>query len=121
MILLLPLPLIQVCLLSLGIGLWMSASTAKFRDLVHLNQYLVQIWMFATPVLYPLSLIPVRWRWLDWANPVSAPVEAFRICVLGRGTLAPHEIVLSSIITVFLLLSGIAIFQRIERTVIDTV
>jgi lipopolysaccharide transport system permease protein len=121
LILLLPLPLIQTGLLSLGVGLWMSASTAKFRDLVHLNQYIVQIWMFATPVLYPLSLVPVHWRWMNWVNPVSVPVEAFRICLFGRGSLQLHEIVLSNVITLFLLFSGIAIFQRIERTVIDTV
>ena len=120
-ILLLPLPVIQTCLVSLGISLWMSASTAKFRDLVHLNQYIVQIWMFATPVLYPISIVPSHWRWVNWANPASVPVEAFRLCLFGRGVLEPHEIALSILITLFLLLSGIAIFQRVERTVIDTV
>jgi lipopolysaccharide transport system permease protein len=121
LILLFPLPLIQTCLLSLGIGLWMSAGTAKFRDLVHLNQYIVQIWMFATPVLYPLSIVPAHWRWVNWVNPVSVPVEAFRLCLFGQGSLEPHEIVLSILMTLFLLLSGIAIFQRVERTVIDIV
>jgi lipopolysaccharide transport system permease protein len=119
--LLLPLPLIQTCLLSLGISLWMSAATAKFRDLVHLNQYIVQIWMFATPVIYPISRVPIQWRWINWANPVSVPVEAFRLCLLGHGTLELHEIVISSLITLALLLSGIGIFQRVERTVIDIV
>ena len=63
-------------LLSLGVSLWISASTAKYRDLVHLNQFLVQLWMFATPVIYPLSKVPAKLGWLVWANPMSAPIEA---------------------------------------------
>ena len=119
-VLLLPLPLLQIAALSLGVSLWMAASTAKYRDLVHLTAYLTQIWMFATPIIYPLSKVSAAWRWVVWANPMSVPVEAFRLCLLGRGTLAPPEVALSLGLTAALLISGIAVFQRVERTVVDS-
>ncbi len=119
--LLLPLPLLHVALLSLGVGLWMSAATAKYRDLIHLTQYLVQIWMFATPIIYPISKVPDRWQWLVWANPMSAPTEAFRICLLGRGTLGAMELGISVAVTLLLLWTGIMAFGKVERTVVDSV
>ncbi|HEV7869452.1 MAG TPA: ABC transporter permease [Chthoniobacteraceae bacterium] len=120
-ILLTPLPLLHVAVLSLGVSLLMSAATAKFRDLIHLNQFLVQIWMFATPIFYPLSKVPQEWHWIIWVNPMSVPVEAFRICLLGRGTLGTAEVVMSVAFAVLLLGLGIAAFQKVERTVIDSV
>jgi len=121
LLLLAPLPLIQTALFSLGVSLLMSASTAKYRDLVHLNQYLIQIWMFATPVVWPLSTIPAHWKWIALANPMAVPVEALRICLLGRGTLGPAEIVASLVLTFLVLAAGIAAFRKVERTVIDSV
>jgi lipopolysaccharide transport system permease protein len=118
--LLLPLPLLQIAALSLGVSLWMAASTAKYRDLVHLTAYLTQIWMFATPVIYPLSKVSANWQWLVWANPMSAPVEAFRLCLLGRGTLGATEIGISLAISAALLVTGVTVFQRVERTVVDS-
>jgi lipopolysaccharide transport system permease protein len=120
-LLLVPLPLFQIAMLSLGVSLWMSASTAKYRDLVHLNQYIIQIWMFATPVFYPLSKVSHHWAWLIWANPMSVPTEAFRICFLGRGTLHPPEIIISVAITILVTATGLFAFQKIERTVVDSV
>ena len=121
LLLLAPLPLLQTALLSLGVSLWMSASTAKFRDLVHVNQLIIQLWMFATPIIYPLSKVPDRWKWVIWANPMSVPVEAFRICLLGRGTLGPTEIVISVASTLLILATGLAVFQKVEKTVVDSV
>ncbi len=116
-----PLPLLQTALFSLGVSLWMSASTAKYRDLVHLNTYLIQIWMFATPVVWPLSQIPPHWKWIALANPMSVPVEALRICLLGHGTLGAAEIIVSVVLTLVVLATGVAVFQKVERTVIDSV
>lgn len=120
-ILLVPLPLVQLALLSLGVSLWISASTAKYRDLVHLTQYLVQLWMFATPIIYPLSQARAKWAWLIYLNPVAAPTEAFRICLLGHGSLYQNEMLLSVAITLVILVTGIAAFQKVERTVVDCV
>jgi lipopolysaccharide transport system permease protein len=119
-VLLFPLPLLQVAILSLGVSLVMAASTAKYRDLVHLNQFIIQIWMFVTPIIYPLSKIPQQWHWLVWANPMSVPVEAFRIILLGHGTLRLTEVIISLAITILVLFAGIAVFQRVERTVVDS-
>lgn len=121
LLLLAPLPLLHTALLSLGVSLWMSASTAKFRDLVHVNQLIIQLWMFATPIIYPLSKVPDRWKWVIWANPMSVPVEAFRLCFLGRGTLGPTEIVISVASTLLILATGLAVFQKVEKTVVDSV
>ncbi len=119
--LLIPLPLLQVALVSLGVSLWMAAATAKYRDLIHFNQYLIQIWMFATPIIYPLSDVPAALRWIVWLNPMAVPTEAFRWCLLSRGTLLPVDVFISITFTVFLVISGVIVYQRVERTVVDAV
>jgi lipopolysaccharide transport system permease protein len=117
----LPLLFIHTALLSLGVCLWLSAVTAKYRDLNQVVQLFVQLWMFASPVIYPLSKFPIKWRWLAELNPMTAILEAFRLCLLGTGTLTVESLVMSICGTLFLLLTGILIFQRTERTFIDTV
>ncbi len=120
-LLLLPAVVIFIALLSFGVALCLSAATAKYRDLIHLHQYLVQVWMFATPIVYPLSAVPAKWKWIIWINPMSVPIEAFRICLLGRGTLGAKEIVIACGEMLALLFAGVALFQRVERTVVDSV
>ncbi len=119
--LLAPFVLLQIALLSLGVSLWMSAATAKYRDLTHLTQYIIQLWMFATPVFYPLSQFSEKWKWVAWINPMSVPIEALRLTLLGRGSLGVSEVWISLASTMLILVSGIAIFQRVERTVVDSV
>jgi lipopolysaccharide transport system permease protein len=99
----------------------MAAFTARYRDLLHLNQFLIQLWMFATPVIYPLSRIPAKWSWLAWCNPVAAPVESFRWCLLGGGTLNPALIAASAAITAVLLFTGLIAFQNASRSAVDLV
>src|SRR5207249_2159881 len=120
-VLLLPLLIIQTFLLSLGVILWMSASTAKYRDLLQVNQFIVQLWMFASPIVYPLSKVPHQFVWLAWLNPMSAVVEGFRLCLLGTGTLRVPHLCISIVITFAILLTGIMIFQKVERTVVDSI
>lgn len=119
--LLTPLVFLHLAVLSLGLTLWISASTARYRDMIHLTQYVVQLWMFATPIIYPLSQVPERWAWLIRANPVSAPVEALRWCLLGRGSFDPIAITVSLAVTLVLLLTGIIAFQQAARSAVDTV
>lgn len=114
-------PLLQMALLSLGVGLWMSAATAKYRDLVHLTQYIVQIWMFATPVFWPLSSVSTKWEWVIYANPMAIPVETLRVCLVGQGTLHTPHVLASVLWTLVILSTGIALFQKVERTVVDSV
>jgi len=77
--------------------------------------------MFATPVFYPLSQVPRHLDWIIWANPMSVPTEAFRICFFGRGNLNTTEILISVITTVLLTVTGVIAFQKVERTVVDSV
>ena len=114
-------PLFQLVLLSAGVSLCMASATAKYRDLMHLNQYIVQLWMFASPTVLSLSLIRERSPWLVWLNPVSVPVESFRLYLLRRGSVLPIEACVSWLWTFVILMAGIALFQRVERTVVDSV
>lgn len=116
-----PLIVLQIALLSLGAGLWLSALTAKYRDFVLLSGFLIQLWMYATPVIYPLSQIPERWRWLVIANPITMPVEALKYIFLGQGVVDPVYVAASAVVTLAMFLSGVAVFNRIEKTFIDTV
>lgn len=115
---LLPLLLLQTAALSLGVSLWLSAATAKYRDLIHLTPVLLQVWMFGT-VIIPASRIPQNWQWLVLANPAYAITEGFRCSLLGRGTLGHAELSVSVAATLLILLSGILVFQQTARTVVD--
>lgn len=119
--LLLPLPIAHLAALSLGASLCMAATTAKFRDLIHLNSYLVQLWMFATPVIYPISQIPSRYAWLAWANPAAVPIEMVRWCLLGTGTVDPVALAISLAVTVVLLAVGAIAFNHAARSAVDTI
>ena len=120
-ILVLPLLLLQTAAISLGVGLWLSALTAKYRDLQFLMGFLTQLWMYATPIIYPMSMIPEKWRVFAALNPMAPIVEMFKYAFLGAGTIKPSYLLISAAITIFVLFSGILIFNRTERTFIDTV
>ena len=118
---LLPLLLIQTAALGLGVGLILSSITAKYRDLQQLTGYLLQIWMYATPVIYPLSRIPAHWRWVVTLNPMASIVELTRVILLGVGSVTPAGQILSLLITAGTLTGGIVLYQRMARTFVDTV
>lgn len=115
----LPLILVQIGALSLGVTLWMSAATAKYRDLMHLNQFLMQLWMYATPIIYPLSQMPPKLMPFAWLNPMCAVEESIRLCLLGRGTVNSTQLTISVSITFLIFISGIMVYQRMERTLAD--
>lgn len=117
----LPLLVVQIAALSLGVSLWLSSLTARYRDLTHLLQFLIQVWMFGSFVIVPLSSVPAKWQWLVQLNPMAAMVEAFRFALLGRGTLSAGSLAVSAALTIVIFLSGLLVFQRTERTFIDTV
>ncbi len=117
----LPLLVLHIGILSFGVSLWMSALTSKYRDLWHLLQFITQLWMFASGVFIPLSSVPARWQWVANFNPMVAIVEAYRYCLLGKGTVTVASISISAGLSVLALLTGALIFQRTERTFIDTV
>ena len=91
------------------------------RDLVHLSPLLIQIWMYATPVIIPLSKFPEQWRWVVAINPMTSIVESFRLMLLGTGTVEPLYVVCSVIFTVVILVVGLLLFGKVEKTFVDTV
>ena len=116
-----PLLIVQISALSLGVGLWLSALTAKYRDFVFLSTFIIQIWMYATPVIYPLSQIPEKWQWVAVLNPMSMPVEAMKYMFLGQGVVVPAYFAVSVGMTIFLLFTGVLLFNKVEKTFVDTV
>jgi len=117
----LPFVVLQTAILSLGIGLLCSAVTAKYRDLIHLMNVLIQVWMFATPVILPLSKFPAKWQWVVALNPMTAIVESFRLMLLGTGTVLPQHVLCSLSFTFLTLVGGLVLFGRVEKTFVDTI
>jgi lipopolysaccharide transport system permease protein len=120
-VLLLPFFLLLAVATALGAGLWLSALNAIYRDVRYAVPFLVQFWMFASPVAYPSSLIPERWRWLYGLNPMAGVIEGFRWALTGQGS-PPNVLLLVSVAAVLLvLLGGIVYFRRMESTIADVV
>ena len=120
-ILLTPLLLVMMALLALGFGMIFSALTTKYRDLVFLLTFGIQLLMYATPVIYPLSSIADRYQPIILANPMSAIVETFRYGFLGSGSFSWGELGYSLGFSVAILLIGTVIFNRVEKSFTDTV
>lgn len=119
-LLLLPLLLILSMALSMGVGMILSSVTIKYRDLSVLVGFFMQIWMYATPIVYPLSQVPDGWRWIILLNPMTSIVETFR-CVLFGGIIPTGALFGSMTITAVLLLIGMLAFHRAQRNFLDTV
>ena len=106
---------------ALGVSLWLSALNAMYRDVRYVVPFLVQFWMFASPVIYPSSLVPQKWRWLYGLNPMAGVIEGFRWSLTGHGN-TPGVVTGVSVTAVLLvLLGGMAYFRRMEATVADVV
>lgn len=117
-----PLVLLHLGIMGLGFGIIISSLTTKYRDLAILVTFGVQLWMYATPVVYPLSqLTEGLLKKILMLNPVTTPIEVFRYAILGQGTIVPEYLLLSCGITFVIALLGIMIFNRVEKTFMDTV
>lgn len=117
----LPLFLLLAFITSLGVSLWLSAMYVQFRDIRHIIPFLTQIWLFATPIAYPSSLLSEPWRTIYGINPMVGVVEGFRWALLGSKTEPGPMIIVSSIMAVALLISGAFYFRRMEKTFADVV
>ena len=117
----LPVLILHMMVLSLGVSLWMSSLTAKYRDFSHLMTFLTQLWMYATPIVIPLSSFPEKWRWVAYMNPMTAVVEFFRYAFLGQGTPDPISIGFSVAFAFVVFVTGVMYFNRTARTFVDTV
>jgi lipopolysaccharide transport system permease protein len=117
----LPLLILILACQGLGFGIIVSALTSKYRDLIHLVKFGVQLWMYATPVIYPISAIPDKYAWLLFLNPVAPVIELFRRAVLGTGTIPLSWILISILSTVIILGIGVLLFTKVEKNFMDTV
>lgn len=120
--LLIPVVLLHLGLLGLGFGIIISSLTTKYRDLSILVTFGVQLWMYATPVVYPMSQLgDGLMKTILRINPVTAPIEVFRYAVLGKGEIMTEYLILSWVITIIVAVVGVMIFNRVEKTFMDTV
>ena len=117
----LPFLLLLAFITSLGTSLWLSAMYVQFRDVRHIIHFLTQIWLFATPIAYPSSLLSEPWRTIYGINPMAGVVEGFRWALLGTKTAPGSIIIVSSLVGLGLLLSGAFYFRRMEKTFADVV
>ena len=115
-----PLLLLAVVFAALGVGTLLSALTVSYRDFTHLTPFLVQIWMYVTPVIFPVTLVPERWQWLLYLNPMTGLVEGFRSAFLGK-PFDPAGLGISCVITIALLIVGVLYFEKVERRFADVI
>lgn len=116
-----PLILLQMAVMGLGFGILISSLTAKYRDLTFVMAFAIQIWMYATPIVYPLSIVPEKYRIFAALNPMTSVVESFRAAFLGTSSIELVHIVISVTITLLVFIAGVIMFSRIEKTFMDTV
>jgi lipopolysaccharide transport system permease protein len=120
-VLLVPFLVILMGLLALGLGMIISALTTKYKDLIFLLTFGIQLLMFATPVIYPISSVPEKFQWIILANPMSSIIETFRYGFLGSGTFSWMHLGYSAGMTVLLLFIGTVVFNRVEKSFTDTI
>jgi len=120
-ILLLPLLILMLAGLSLGFGIIISSMTTKYRDLTILFTFIVQLWMYATPIIYPLSSMSPKRQWIMALNPVTSIVETFKYGTMGVGTFSWGQLGYSFGFMVVLMVIGIVIFNKVQRSFMDTV
>lgn len=120
-VLALPFFLILALGAAMSVGLWMSALNVKYRDVRYTIPFLAQAWMFATPIVYPSSMIPEAWRWLYGLNPMAGVVEGFRWALLGTNILHLPLILVSATVVVIGLVGGLYYFKRMEKMFADLV
>jgi lipopolysaccharide transport system permease protein len=119
LLLLLPLVALTVVVAS-SVGIFTSAMNVKFRDIRHALPFVIQIWMFVTPVIYPVSFLPARWRWLLYLNPLAGIIDGFRAAIFAR---APEWSILGSsvVVSVILIATTVYFFRRMERQFADVI
>jgi lipopolysaccharide transport system permease protein len=117
----LPVLLLLALFTALGVGLWLSALNALYRDVRYVIPFLIQFWLFASPVAYASSLVPARWRWLYGLNPMAGVIDGFRWAITGRGQAPSLLLLVSGCAVVLVLLGGIFFFNRMETSIADRV
>ena len=121
LLLMVPVLIIQTALLSFGFGLTISSMTTKYKDLKFLVAFGLQLWMYATPIVYPMSQIPEKWEVLFLFNPMASIVETFRYAFLGSGEWDLNKWLISLSITFFIFIFGVFSFNKTEKDFVDRI
>jgi lipopolysaccharide transport system permease protein len=120
-ILLVPPLMLGIFITVIGPGMFLSAVNVRYHDVKHVVPFLVQLWMFMTPVIYPVNFIPEKYRLLMYLNPMAGPIEAFRACVLGHKPVNVEGLAISLCVSVVMFAIGLLYFKRVERTFADVI
>jgi lipopolysaccharide transport system permease protein len=121
-VLMVPVLVMLTAVLALGIGLWVAALTVRYRDFRHLLPFTIQIWMFLSPIIYPMSLVPEKWRWLAALNPLCGIIENIRIALLNTHSRFDWFLLGPSVaISLLLLISASFVFRRVEQNMADMI
>lgn len=116
-----PLLIVLMAAFALGLGMIFSSMTTKYKDLTFLLTFGIQLYMYATPVVYPVSAMPEKYQWLVKANPLTGIFECFRYGYLGAGSFTPSSLIFSTITISILLIIGTVVFNKVEKSFMDTV
>jgi lipopolysaccharide transport system permease protein len=119
LVMMVPLAL-MITLFATGVGMWMSALNVKYRDIRYALPFVLQIWMYVTPIIYPVTFIPTRWRWLIALNPLSGIIEGFRSAIFGRA-FNWNAITVSAVVTLAILICAAYAFRQMEREFADII
>jgi lipopolysaccharide transport system permease protein len=117
----LPVFILLAMLTALGLSLFTSAMNAKYRDVGHAIPFVIQIWMYLSPIVYPVSLVPERWRWIYGLNPMAGVIEGFRWALLGRTAPDPIVMAESLVVLVLVIIAGLVYFRQMERQFADII
>jgi lipopolysaccharide transport system permease protein len=120
-VLMTPFLILLMAAFALGLGMIFSSLTTKYKDLNFLLAFGTQLYMYATPVVYPISAMPDQYKWIVQANPLTGIFECFRYGYLGSGHFEPSSLIFSTIFIVILLMIGVVIFNKVEKSFMDTV
>jgi lipopolysaccharide transport system permease protein len=120
-VVLIPYLIVIMALMGLGFGIIISSLTTKYRDLTNLVAFGMQLWMYATPIIYPLSKVPAKFKMFVLANPVTPIVETFRFALLGSGSVSQGQLMYCSVFTLVVMVIGIVMFNRVEQSFMDVV
>ncbi|MEP7209467.1 MAG: ABC transporter permease [Alphaproteobacteria bacterium] len=108
-------------LAALAVSMWLGPINVRYRDVKHTLPFLLQIWMYASPVVYSFSMVPQQWKWVVALNPMVGVIEGFRWAVFGKGSLDPVAMIVSGVLVIVLFVGGLIFFKRMERSFADLI
>ncbi len=107
--------------LAFAMGLWLGPINVRYRDVMHTLPFLIQVWMYASPIIYPLSMVPEKWQWAYSLNPMVGVIEGFRWALVGQGTFSVPALLTSLAVIIVVMIGGLVYFKKSEKTFADII